>query len=270
MQSKLALSGLGVAALLLFGLPSRAEDLEQLTGTATFDVQFMSSDKPEVTGMAGRRQFTFTRLCDQSVEHDNAQLTVFLSDGGQWTIEIDMTEAEDAKSLTFAYSSKLNGKEVDVASGVAARVDTGIAVHITAPVEQALNLPSDVRLSVEATQDIIRAAMKGERTVELKVFNGPALYGERVFTLRAEIGDARTDDQTEAEKLFARKVGRNDLLRWPVKWTLTAAESGRVLDVSDTLLCANGIQIGMVDYANGYRNRYELVDFQSEPVVPCL
>jgi len=50
----------------------------------------------------------------------------------------------------------------------------------------------------------------------------------------------------------------------------SAAESGRVLDVSDTLLYANGIQIGMVDYANGYRNRYELVDFQSEPVVPCL
>jgi EipB-like len=171
----------------------------------------------EVTGNACEGYVTTFRLLTQMADGEG--------DSRQSELTSTTFETGDGKSLRFNSSTRMNNAVVNATEGNAVRgTDGGIAIALRRPTTTKLDVDGDAIFPTEHNARLIDAARKGERIVEVKVYDGSD-DGQKIYDTTALIGPAVPATGRAAEE-EAKKAGLGAMRRWPVSLSYFAPGAG--------------------------------------------
>jgi EipB-like len=174
----------------------------------------------EVTGNACEGYATTFRLLTQMTDGEG--------DSRQSELTSTTFETGDGKGLRFNSSTRMNNAVVNATEGNAERGnDGGIAIALRRPTTTKLDVDGDAIFPTEHTARLIEAARKGDRFVEVKVYDGSD-DGQKIYDTTALIGPMIPASGRAAEE-EAKKAGLGSMRRWPVSLSYFAPGTGERL-----------------------------------------
>jgi len=240
-----------------------------ITGTATFEVRPGPGNPAALNGVSGQKIETFRLICDRYETTIETTATV-TTNGQDHALAIEQKQTETERSLEFMLTVRIDTNLILSFAGHAERTSDGLAVTLTAPSPGTLEPKGDIRLPQQSTGDVLKAARRGDHTFDFRMITGaPTTSKDGTDAFRAEIGDPRSDNQSDEEALFAAKVGGGRLQRWPVKLTLLAPDTGAPVTTLYYVIYDNGFVLGGGDDLGSLHLGYELTDFKPSPPEPC-
>jgi hypothetical protein len=191
-----ALSLTGLAALVCVGIaapwPTAALTPvgELIAHRAVYDLQLAKSRGKSAVAARGRILYDFTgSVCEgyslrfrQVTELDNGEGRVTLSD-----LRSNTWEEGAGKSYRFSSENYLNQRLVEAVDGKAERHTGMLAVVLTKPKEQKLDLDAAIVFPTAQVRQIIVAARAGKSILELPVYDGSD-NGTKVYNTLSVIG----------------------------------------------------------------------------------
>ncbi|MEL6750673.1 MAG: DUF1849 family protein [Pseudomonadota bacterium] len=159
---------------------------------AVYDLSMVkASDRSGITGMSGRIVYELKgSVCDgfavrfRFLTNVQTARKTFTNDQRTTTFE-----AGDGSSFNFVTQGYLNGQLEETTKGTAEKSDAGIAVSLTEPEEDKLDLERAI-FQTEHVAKLVEAGRSGETIVEAKIYDGSD-RGDQVMDTTAFIGRER-------------------------------------------------------------------------------
>jgi hypothetical protein len=194
-----------------------------------------------------------------------------MEEGNSRTSDMRSSTFEDGDGSAFRFKTEtqVDGRTVDAIDGRARRSGDGaISVDLTKPVPAKADLAPGAVFPTAQIVDIVAAAQRGERTAELKVFDGSD-NGQKVFDTLTVIGPKA--ESPPSDKAAAESPQVKDVPRWPVSISYfdPAKRDGPPNYVLGFDLYENGVSGRLrIDYGNYVLNG-EMTRFELLPQKPC-
>jgi hypothetical protein len=198
-------------------LKESAVDAIQLAShRAVYDLTLMTATGSKSPTFArGRIAFDFTGSSCEGYTQTFRQLTELQPAEGPTRIsDMRSTTFEDANGKTFAFKTEtqIDDEPADSIDGHAQRMPDAVAVALTKPKEENLDIDHSALFPTEHLKYILAAAEAGRHILEEKVYDGSDT-GEKIFQTTTFIGDPVTKAPIEpAVQIPLLK----DMRRWPV------------------------------------------------------
>jgi hypothetical protein len=179
------------------------------------------------------------------------------------------TTFEDANGKTFAFKTEtqIDDEPADSIDGHAQRMPDAVAVALTKPKEENLDIDHSALFPTEHLKYILAAAEAGRHILEEKVYDGSDT-GEKIFQTTTFIGDPVTKAPIEpAVQIPLLK----DMRRWPVtiSYFETEKRDGEPAYVLSFDLYENGISRALkLDYGD-FALAGEMTELTLLPVQKC-
>lgn len=207
-------------ALMLL-LPTRAvwaDATPLVSHRAGYELTLLSSKGKSIVSATGLIGMEFTGSACEGYITSFRQLTqIGDEDGKSQTSDMRLRtfETGDGKSLQFNSEKRVNSASAEITRGQAERAnDGGLSVDIKLPKPTKIDVDG---IAIFPTDHIIRligAAQKGDRLVEVRVYDGSD-GGEKIYDTTALIGGKIAPTGRAVEEA-ADKAGLKDMARWPV------------------------------------------------------
>ncbi|HRJ68138.1 MAG TPA: cell envelope integrity EipB family protein [Beijerinckiaceae bacterium] len=189
-----------------------------LAHRAVYDIALVSEKSKTITAAGGRIAFEFSgNACDGYVLNFR-QVTTLDDDEGRSRV-MDMRsstwEGPDGKSFRFTLKNFVNNAPTQASDGTAERAgDGGVSIRLSEPRATRLDLPGEPVFPTEHTRRLLDAAMAGQRTLQLPLYDGSD-GGEKFFDTTSVIGRVVEGGDDRLEEAVS-KAGLAGQKRWPV------------------------------------------------------
>lgn len=200
------------------GTPDAAiEAIPLASHRAVYDLTLLKSiGSKSPTFARGRIAFDFSGSSCDGYTQTFRQLTELQpAEGPTRVSDMRSTTFEDAAGKTFAFKmqTQVDSDPADEVDGRAQRVSTGpIAVALTKPKEEKIDIDRTVLFPTEHLKYILAAAKAGQHVFEVKVYDGSET-GEKIFQTTTFIGAPITKPPADAAVNIPLL---KDMRRWPV------------------------------------------------------
>ena len=231
MRFRLAATGV---ALVLLGSAAPAQTgpgIRLVPHRAIYDLSLVGQpgSSRSVDSASGRIAFDFGGDACEGYTLKYRQVTVLDStETGSRTLDVRTAtfEAGDGKSIRFKTESRMEGIAEDSIDGSAdLRPDGSLAIRLTTPRRENVNLPARPIFPTEHLRRLIEAGQAGQTTVSVQVYDGSD-GGKKVYDTLAVIG-RRIEPGTSANlEEPARQDALAKLPRWPVSISYYTAGTG--------------------------------------------
>ena len=273
--------GLAAAAALLFGgianWPTAAltPAAELAAHRAVYDLK-LAQTRGKATAVAARGRILYNfsgNACEgyalefrQVAELDNGEGRVTLSD-----LRSTTWEEGEGKSYRFTSENYLNQRLVDTVDGKAERNTGMIAVALTKPKEQKLDLDATIVFPTEHVRRIVAAAREDKSLLEFPIYDGSE-SGQKVYNTLTVIGREIAPERAPSDAAAGQKALAG-MKRWPVTVSYfdRAAKQGEQLPVYSISfeLYENGVSRALVLDYNDFSISGELTTLEIKDSKPC-
>jgi hypothetical protein len=282
------LLAIGTASLALLSLPVIAGDVNPdvipasvqasidaiplASHRAVYDLTlFKAVGSKSPTEARGRIAFDFSGSSCEGYAQNFRQVTELQPAEGPTRVS-DMRSAtfEDGSGKSFAFKTetKVDDEQSDEVDGRAQRIAQGpVSVALTKPKETKLALDRNVIFPTEHLKFILAAARAGERSLEVKVYDGSDT-GDKIYETTTFIG---SPIETPAEDRVAQIPALEHMRRWPISISYFDA-GGKDESPDYTLsfeLYENGISRALRLNYGDFVLAGEIKSLQLLPTPPC-
>jgi hypothetical protein len=203
----------------------------------------------------------------QVSELDNGEGRVTLSD-----LRSNTWEDGEGKTYQFQSQNYTNDRLVDAVDGRAIRQPEQIAVTLTKPKNERLDLDRAIVFPTEHVRRIIDAARAGKSILQFPVYDGSE-SGEKVYNTLTVIGRMIAPDEKVPTDAAAGQQALAGLRRWPVTVsyfdrTARTAEQTPAYSISFELY-ENGISRALLLDYNDFAISGELTSLEIRDTKPC-
>jgi hypothetical protein len=214
----LALSLAAIGALPAWAQSPDADRVVLAPHRAVYDLR-LDTSRPSrnVDGATGRIAFDFTGDACDGYALNFRQVTVLQSsETGAREIDVRTSNFEEGDGRLFRFKSQsgIGGRIEERTDGTAERQRAGFRVNTVQPKRDRFEFPADVVFPSEHLKRVIRAARKGETTLNIGVYDGSD-EGKQVYDTLAVIG-RRIEGGPERLDEASRKEPLLTMPRWPV------------------------------------------------------
>jgi hypothetical protein len=254
-------------------IPDNADLVVLAPHRAVYDLR-LDTTRPSrnVDGATGRIAFDFTGdACDGYVLNFRQVTELQSAETGARTIDVRTNNFEEGDGRLFRFKSQSNvgGRIEERTDGTAERQGAVHRVNIVQPRRGRFEFPGDVVFPSEHLKQVIRAARRGDTTLNIGVFDGSD-EGKQVYDTLAVIG-RRIESGPERLDEASRKEPLITMPRWPVTISYFKRGSGEQTP-SYTIsfeLFDNGVTRALrLDYGQ-FRMIGELVRLELMPASAC-
>ncbi len=241
---------------------------------AVYDLK-LDTSKPSrsIDSANGRIAFDFTGDACEGYALSFRQVTdISSAETGSRQIDVRTSNFEDPEGRLFRFKtqSMLGGALADRVDGTAEKRDGAYRVQLTQPKRDRFDFSADVVFPSEHLKRIVQAAMRGQSTYNVQVYDGSD-DGKQVYDTFAVIGrKVEPGDLSKLEEA-ARKPELQKLSRWPVSISYFKTGSGEVspsYSISFDLF-ENGITRALVLDYRDFRMTGELVKLDLMALSSC-
>jgi hypothetical protein len=266
-----------IIAGLALAWPARAVPSagELASHRAIYELTLAHSHGSSTVGARGRILYDFAgSACEgyklefrQVSELDNGEGRVTLSD-----LRSNTWEDGDGKSYQFKSQNYTNNRLVDSVDGEAVRQAGQIAVTLTKPKNETLDLDRAVVFPTEHVKRIIDAARAGQSILQFPVYDGSE-SGQKVYNTLTVMGRTIGPDEKVPTDAAAALQALAGLKRWPVTVSYfdrssRAGEQTPAYSISFELY-ENGISRALLLDYNDFAIRGDLTSLQIRDTKPC-
>lgn len=190
-----------------------------LAHRAVYDIALVGEKSKGISSAGGRIAFEFSgNACDGYIL--NFRQVTTLDDGEGRARVMDMRsstwEAPDGKNFRFNLKNFVNNRPTTSSDGSAERAqDGGVSIELKGLKQTKIDLPGEPVFPTEHTRRLIDAALAGQRTVELTLYDGSE-GGEKYYDTTAVIGRPIEGQGESRLEDAARQAGLGGAKRWPV------------------------------------------------------
>lgn len=222
---------------------------------AVYDMALQGGDELAIRALAGRLVIEITgSTCKGYTSTVRFVTQVEDPDGGREITDTRTTsfEGPDGESFNFSNETYADNRLVEESAGTAERGSDAITLVLTKPEDKTLELDDGVVFPTEQMTRTIAAAERGERFLQLDVFDGGE-EGETVYQTATVIG-ASADVPDMGDAIVFDDAGLADTPHWPLTVSyFDKAASGDATPsyVMSMVLYRNGISRNLViDYGD--------------------
>ncbi len=241
---------------------------------AVYDLR-LDTSRParNIDGATGRIAFDFTGDACDGYALSFRQVTVLQSaETGNRPIDVRTSNFEDGEGKLFRFKTQaaVNGRLDDRVDGVAERTAEGYRVQIRLPRPDRFAFGPEVVFPSEHLKRVIRAAQRGETTLNMPVYDGSD-DGKQVYDTLAIIGRRIPGGDGAGLEEPARNPALAKLDRWPVTLSYFKQGSGEVTPAYGISfeLYENGVTRALrLDYRE-FRMVVDLVQLDLLPASGC-
>ncbi|BCP54059.1 ATP-binding protein [Kaistia sp. 32K] len=158
-------------------------------------------------------------------------------------------EDSDGKSFSFATKSYVDGTLAEDSTGSAERENGKLHVTMAKPKSRRFDISPNFQFPNQHLSTIIDAAIRGERFVQVDLFDGSE-KGEKPYTTAAVIGATNTGADNLGDEATAKAAGIANVRHWPV--TLS------YFDENATGEQKPSYELSFIVYENGVTRRMRL------------
>ena len=248
-----AASLLGMTGVSIALSPAPAK-LPFATHQAVYDLRLDSGGKSSdtVSDAEGRMVYDFSgSRCDGY--NTKLRFVTRISDGEGNSRLTDVAtstfEDGDGKSFSFATKSYVDGSLAEDSTGSAEREGGKLHVTLAKPKTERFDIAPSFQFPNQHLMTIIDAAMRGERFVQVGLFDGSE-KGEKPYATSAVIGETNAGADDLSDEATARSAGIANLRHWPV--TLS------YFDEKATGEPSPAYELSFIVYENGVTRRMRL------------
>jgi hypothetical protein len=195
---------------------------------AIYDLSLLrSSESRGVDSARGRIVFEINgSSCEGFASSFRQVVQMDSSEGGPRLLDVRSSSFEEAggKGYRFQIDRTLNQAPQSVTEGRTRAAGEGLAVEITKPKTDRVELPQGVVFPSFHTRALIEAALAAKTTLEAKTYDGSD-DGQAIYDTFAVIGSALPPGGDALEEP-ARNAALADLRRWPVTISYYKAGAG--------------------------------------------
>ncbi len=162
-----------LAAALLGATLAPAHAIELAAHRALYELT-LASARGDVTGASGTMSYEVGDACEGWTAHQQLAMTITNRDGQDIDMLSDYTtyESKDGTSLRFRSRQTTDSAVTSEVSGDATQAPTGGAIRYIQPKPDTKPLPQGALFPMAHTEAIIKAAIAGQKFVELPLFDG--------------------------------------------------------------------------------------------------
>jgi hypothetical protein len=158
-------------------------------------------------------------------------------------------EDSDGKSFSFATKSYVDGTLTEDSTGSAERENGKLHVTMAKPKSRRFDIPQRFQFPSQHLTQIIDAAARGDRFVQIDLFDGSE-KGEKPYATAAVIGAVNTGADNLGDEAAAKTAGIANVRHWPV--TLSYFEENVAGEQKPSY------QLSFIVYENGVTRRMRL------------
>jgi hypothetical protein len=253
--------------------PASAEPVVLAAHRATYELSLSdSAGNKGIEGARGRIVFEFSGSACEGYTLNFRQVTE-VSGGEIGTRLSDMRssthEEGDGSGLRFNTETRLSSAAIEQADGTATKQQDHISVKLRKPTPAKLDLDGPAVFPTAQMKMMIEAAMAGERTLAVKVFDGSE-QARKVYDTFTVIGKEASHDTDAQLEEPLRKAGWDKLRRWPVSvsyFEAGQADGQQPIYVISFELLENGVSRNLkLDYGDfDLRGQLTRLDVLSTP-----
>jgi hypothetical protein len=189
------------------------------THQAVYDLRLDSGGKAEsVSDAEGRMVYDFAgSRCDGYTTKLRFVTRISDGDGNSRLTDVATSTFEDAdgKSFSFATKSYVDGTLAEDSTGSAEREGGKLHVTLAKPKTNRFDIAPSFQFPNQHLSTIIEAAMRGERFVQVGLFDGSE-KGEKPYATAAVIGAANSGADDLGDEAAAKLAGIANVRHWPV------------------------------------------------------
>ena len=197
-----------LAGLLASSVPALASGVPLLAHRAVYDLTLGKANGTGSTPSSarGRIVYEFSGSACEGYSTTFRQLTeIQMEEGNSRMSDMRSSTFEDGDGSAFQFrtETQVDGRLVDSIDGRARRSGDGaIAVDLTKPVQAKTDLSPGAVFPTSQIVEIVTAAKRGDRTAELKIFDGSD-NGQKIFDTLTVIGPQAQTPPSRGEAPFA-------------------------------------------------------------------
>jgi hypothetical protein len=246
-----SLLGMTGAAIALSPGPAK---LPFATHQAVYDLRLDTGGKSSdtVSDAEGRMVYDFSgSRCDGYNTKLRFVTRISDSEGNSRLTDVATSTFEDGdgKSFSFATKSYVDGSLAEDSTGSAEREGGKLHVTLAKPKTGRFDIAPSFQFPNQHLMTIIDAAMRGERFVQVGLFDGSE-KGEKPYATSAVIGETNAGADDLSDEATARSAGIANLRHWPV--TLS------YFDEKATGEPSPAYELSFIVYENGVTRRMRL------------
>jgi hypothetical protein len=241
---------------------------------AVYDLSLAGSRGSRAVETArGRIALDFTGDACEGYATKYRQVTVLDSgETGTRTSDLRTTsfEAPDGRSFQFKSESGSDRRATETLDGRAEQREGGLTVALKQPKPESYSVTGETLFPTAHMKRLIDAARAGERTLEVKVFDGSD-DGRKVYDTLAVIGRPVAPGEAEPGEAPLRQPAMTQLSRWPVTLSYFAPGQGERTPIYTIAfdLYENGVSGALrLDYGD-FALRGEITTLEVLPHSPC-
>jgi EipB-like len=180
-------------------------------------------------------------------------------------------EQADGAGFKFDNETFVDDALTEESRGSAHRADNGVDVTLTKPGDKKFVLDRAVAFPTGQIEQIIEAAQRGDRFLQIDVYDGSE-DGETVYSTAVVIGEDSVASHDVGDETATKDAGVADLRHWPVTVSYFDQETGgeqMPVYVMSFVLYENGVSRHLkIDYGD-FAIVGRLAQLEMLPLVPC-
>jgi len=172
-------------------------------------------------------------------------------DGNSRLTDVATSTFEDADGTSFSFATKsyVDGTLAEDSTGSAEREDGKLHVTLAKPKTERFDIAPSFQFPNQHLTTIIEAAVRGERFVQVGLFDGSE-KGEKPYATAAVIGSTNSGADDLGDEAAAKQAGLANVRHWPV--TLSYFEQKASGEQAPTY------ELSFIVYENGVTRRMRL------------
>ncbi len=257
--------------------PVRAADAAPrlVSHRAVYDLSLKSTEggASSVVHAAGRLLYTARKVCDVWKTETVFSLDVSYELSGVDTTHWKQTTSERLDGCLFDFDvyTFVRGKDMRELSGTARCEGKKKHVLLTYPLKSEAALPLNVAFPMQQTQELLKAAASGKKSLSSYVYDGTRLEGLHLM-------HAMISDRPASSRRAAEVTGDAELLKGKSYWFdvafyndmgLGGTDDGRPFYEAGLRYYENGLSDGIVQDFGTYRLQSVLKDVRKLEDIPC-
>lgn len=195
---------------------------------AVYDIALIPEKSKGISKADGRLAYDFQgNACDGYTLNFRQVTSLDDGEGNPKVLDMRATTWEDGEGRNFRFNLRnlINNQTSQLADGTAERgADGGVSLALKQPKPIKIDLAGEAVFPTDHTRLLLAAALKGERTLAVQVYDG-ADGGEKAHDTTAVIGRPIEGVASERLEAAAREAGLSAMRRWPV--SVSYFESGQ-------------------------------------------
>jgi EipB-like len=215
---KISCASIAISVVLASTSIGRAEPVTLVPHRAAYELTLLNTRGKSVSSASGRIALEFTGNPCEGYATTFRQVTQISDEEGKGqTSDMRLTtfEAGDGKALRFNGEKRTNEGRPELTVGNAERAnDGGLSIDVKQPKPTKIDVDGIAVFPTEHIIRLITAAKKGDRVLEIKLYDGSD-GGEKIYDTTAIIGSPVPTTGRSVEEP-SEKAGLKPMTRWPI------------------------------------------------------